>query len=154
MYEGLGLGRVRSYLRSGNVVFDAAAGEPSALGARIERRILAEFGFAVPVLLRSREELGAIIAASPYLGREGVDPARLYVTFLAEAPANPDLPHPAPGGPDQFRIAGREIHLHCPEGYGKTRLSNTFFEKALAITATTRNWNSVNNLYAMASQAP
>ena len=53
---------------------------------------------------------------------------------------------------DQFALGEQEIFLYCPSGYGKTKLSNTFFEKKLGVVATTRNWKTVNALYAMASE--
>ena len=48
-------------------------------------------------------------------------------------------------------MRGREVYLHCPSGYGETKLSNAVFEKALAVKATTRNWNTVNKLLEMAN---
>ena len=54
-------------------------------------------------------------------------------------------------GDDEFQAAGKEVYLHCPNGYGNTKLSNTAIEKRLATRATTRNWNSVNKLYEMAT---
>jgi uncharacterized protein (DUF1697 family) len=50
---------------------------------------------------------------------------------------------------DQFRVRSPEIYLYCPNGYGRTRLSNTAIEKLLAVEATTRNWKTVNTLAEM-----
>jgi len=47
----------------------------------------------------------------------------------------------------EFSIGEREIFLFCPNGYGKTRLSNSFFERKLGVPATTRNWKTVNAIY-------
>jgi len=52
--------------------------------------------------------------------------------------------------PDEFFIKGREVYLHCPGGYGKTKLSNSFFEKKLGVKTTTRNWNTVATLVDLA----
>ena len=54
---------------------------------------------------------------------------------------------------DQYRFSDsqEEVYLFCPDGYGRTRLSNSFFEKKLGVVATTRNWNTVNKLYEIAS---
>jgi len=54
-------------------------------------------------------------------------------------------------GPERLHVSGREIYLYCPNGYGRTRLSNTAIEKKLALAATTRNWKSVNALMQMSS---
>lgn len=48
--------------------------------------------------------------------------------------------------PDEFYISGRSIYLFCPNGYGNTKLSNTFFEKGLKVRATTRNWKTLLEL--------
>jgi uncharacterized protein (DUF1697 family) len=73
------------------------------------------------------------------------------VTFLAAAPARAALKALAavPAGTDQFRHSGKEIFLYCPNGYGKTKLSNNVIERVLATRATTRNWNTVGKLYEM-----
>jgi uncharacterized protein (DUF1697 family) len=52
--------------------------------------------------------------------------------------------------PDEFRIAGREVYLLCPNGYGKTKLNNTLWERKLKVGATTRNWNTVTKLLELA----
>ena len=53
-------------------------------------------------------------------------------------------------GADQFRISDKEVYLYCPNGYGRTKLSNNALEKTLSVKATTRNWNTVNKLYEIA----
>jgi uncharacterized protein (DUF1697 family) len=54
--------------------------------------------------------------------------------------------------PDRFAIKGKEIYLHIPGSYGETKLSNKFFEDKFKVSATTRNWNTVNKLFEMAQQ--
>lgn len=83
----------------------------------------------------------------------GIDPQRLYVTFLQRLPEPERVARLATpeGSPDEFVLAGDAIWLHCPLGNGTTKLSNAFFERKLAALATTRNWNTVNALWAMAA---
>ena len=153
MYEALGLANVASYVQSGNVVFDCVETDRAALAATIEAAIETTFGFAVTVFIRDADDLRRIIDGNPFLARAGVDPKRLYVTFLYRSPAEDRLSVIAPpsGSQDEFAIVADEVYLHCPGGYGTSKLSNTFFEKKLAVPATTRNWNSVNALYSMAT---
>jgi len=154
MYQALGFVNVASYVQSGNVVFNSAESDPAALMDRIEAQIETTFGFEVTVFLRDADDFRRIIDGNPFLARESVDEKRLYVTFLYRSPADDrisGLAVPA-GSPDEFMVASDEVYLHCPDGYGTTKLSNTFFEKKLAVPATTRNWNSVNALYAMATR--
>jgi uncharacterized protein (DUF1697 family) len=54
--------------------------------------------------------------------------------------------------PDEFRLMGREVYLHCPEGYGRTKLNNAFWERRLRVAATTRNWNTVTTLLQLADR--
>ena len=54
-------------------------------------------------------------------------------------------------GADELVVRGRDVYLHCPNGYGTTKINNTFFEKRLKAIATTRNWNSVTTLLELAT---
>jgi uncharacterized protein (DUF1697 family) len=152
LYEGLGFTDVQTYVQSGNVLFNSAKGSAAGLGAAIESQISKTFGFSVPVVIRSPKELQKALAGNPFLNGRSEDPARLYVTFLAAAPSKAALAGlEIPSQPDdEFIIRGREVFLFCPAGYGQTKLTNNLFEKKLGVTATTRNWNTVNALYAMA----
>jgi uncharacterized protein (DUF1697 family) len=76
------------------------------------------------------------------------------VTFLGDAPKQPDVASldKLAGTRDEYRLARREIFLHCPINYGETKLSNSAIEKALGVSATTRNWNTVTALAEMVGQ--
>ncbi|WP_318200921.1 DUF1697 domain-containing protein [Streptomyces sp. SCL15-4] len=154
LLAGMGFEAVRTHLQSGNAVFDAPGPwAPDEEAARIERRIADDLGVSVTVLLRSAGSLARTLAASPYLGQED-DPARLYVTFLARQPTAEQAARLAvPAGESAvFTLAGDEVHLHVPDGYGRTKLDNAFFERRLGIPATTRNWRTVNALYKLAAE--
>jgi uncharacterized protein (DUF1697 family) len=150
LFADLGHGEVVSYLQSGNVVFEPAAGSGQEVTARLEQRIAATFGVEVRVLLRTAAHLGAVLSGSPYLSREG-DPTKLHVTFLEQKPSPEragrlDIPR---GETATLTLAGREVYLHCPDGYGRTKLNNSFIERRLGVAATTRNWKTVIALHAM-----
>lgn len=133
-----------TYLQTGNVVFSAAA-EPSA--DELARRIADELGVDVPVLLRTGPELAAAVAANPFSGRED-DLTKLLVTFLDRVPAadrTGGLVAPA-GESGQFAVVGRDVFLHCPDGYGRSKLNNAFLERKLGVTGTTRNWRTMLKL--------
>jgi uncharacterized protein (DUF1697 family) len=78
----------------------------------------------------------------------GIDIEKLHVTFLEKVPGQIELDNTKKHDytPDKFIIAGREVFLYCPGGYGKSKLSNNFFENKLKVKATTRNWKTVNKL--------
>jgi uncharacterized protein (DUF1697 family) len=149
--EDMGLGDVRTYVQSGNIVFSSPLGAPK-LGPLIKARVDAQVRLPVTVVVRSAAEMAKIVAENPFLKQQGADPTRLHVTFLDSAPIKPALDRldALAGSRDQYRMAGREIYLHCPINYGETRLSNTAIEKVLGVGATTRNWRTVAALRAMA----
>jgi len=151
LVESLGFAQVTTYLQSGNVTFDCAIPEASTVAGLIENEIERHFGFTVSVLMRDREDFGRIFAGNPFLTRRNEDSERLYVTFLSALPsavALKALETPI-DTTDEYFLSGKEIYLFCPNGYGKTKLSNTFFEKKLKVVATTRNWKTVSALYGM-----
>lgn len=137
---------VRTHLQSGNAVFRATGGA-AAIERRIAARITDTLGLDIAVLIRSADELRAVRDKNPF-AREGVDTKRLHVTFCDSAPEPTrleGLSMPA-SGKDRFAIVGREIHLDCPDGYGRTKLQNALWERKLGVVATTRNWNTVTAL--------
>jgi uncharacterized protein (DUF1697 family) len=149
--SALGFEGVQSYLQSGNLIFDAGRGPIAALGRKIEEKLLAEFGWVVPALVRKAEALRPIVEGNPFLRESGVAPSELHVTFLSELPEKASLHKLAAleAGPDRYRALGTEIFLHCPNGYGRTKLSNTALEKVLGVRGTTRNWKTVTALEQM-----
>lgn len=151
LYESLGLGNVQTYVQSGNVVFDSEEQNAEKLRKSIEAQTEAAFGFSVPILIRTANDFKRIIESHPFANEE---PIRVLVTFLYERPQKSrwDELSLYQDKVDQFALGEQEIFLFCPGGYGRTKLSNTFFEKKLGVVATTRNWKSINTLYEMASQ--
>ncbi len=136
--EGLGYRDVATYVQSGNLVF-SANGAPDAIAVQLEAALEADFGFGVPVILRSREEMERIAARHPFHDRQD-DPARLHVFFLAgdPDPANLERWHPERFTPDEVLVDGREVYVHFPNGMGRSKLT-----VELGTPATARNWRSV-----------
>ncbi len=154
LVEGLGFQHVITYLQSGNLVFEAEQGQPDLVARKIEAEITRVYGYTVHVLTRDRQAFERLIAGNPFTHGRSEDPASLYVTFLEALPENQAAnPIKIPAGcADEFELSGGEIYLFCPGGYGNTKLSNAFFEKKLGLSATTRNWNTVNALVELASR--
>ena len=150
-FTALGLQQVQTYIQSGNVIFKAAKTSPVTLCKKIEDRILADFGFPAPVIVRTHEELGKTIEGNPFLKRRGIDLTRLHVMFLVDAPTQ-EAQKPLIGlttAPDESCCVGREIYLYLPNGMGKSSLMNNPVERRWLKASTTRNWNTVNALYEM-----
>ena len=148
--EDMGLREVRTYLQSGNIIFVSSLGA-AKLAAMLKERIDKQTRLPVPVIVRAAKEMSDIVAQNPFLKRKGIDATKLHVTFLADAPKQPDIERldKLAGSRDEYHLARRELFLHCPINYGETKLSNTTIEKALGVGATTRNWNTVMALAEM-----
>jgi uncharacterized protein (DUF1697 family) len=149
LYENLHLKQVTTYIQSGNVIFSTDKKiAASTLINQIETAIQKKYNFEVPVIIRTAEEMENIIAQNPFLKEKNINIEKLHVTFLGDQPAEEnthrlktiDFP------PDRFIMKGKEIYIYCPDSYGNTKLSNNFFENRLKVSATTRNWKSVNKL--------
>ena len=153
LYRELGYSDAITFIQSGNVIFTLNPGK-SVLeaGSRIENSILRKFGYDVPVMLRSTQEIRDIMSANPFLEQENFDPAKMAVIFLHKKPqenqiralANVDYP------PDRFSLSGSEIYIYCPNGFGKTKLYSNFFEKKMDIKGTARNWNTITTILDLA----
>jgi uncharacterized protein (DUF1697 family) len=154
LYEGMGFANVRTYLQSGNVVFDSSEADGGALSAAIEGQLVHSLGVSAAVLNHAAQEWQRIVNMNPFLHGRMEDPAWLHVTFLKGTPLISRLTalKVPEGETDEFRVGEKEIYLFCPNGYGRTKLSNTFFERKLDLTATTRNWNTVMALLSMANE--
>ncbi|HTF89358.1 MAG TPA: DUF1697 domain-containing protein [Planctomycetota bacterium] len=144
MFTAAGSQDVRTYIQSGNVGFRISGSRAKGLAARIERELEALFGHRIPLVLRSSLELQDVARKNPFLSA-GADPDRLHVSFLAEKPAAKQVAglDPKLGAPDEFALRGREIYLHTPNGFTRTKLSNAYFDRALQTTSTVRNWRTV-----------
>jgi uncharacterized protein (DUF1697 family) len=136
---------VRTHLRSGNVVLRSALGE-AELAADLSSAIGAEFGFAVPVVVRSGAEIAAVVTGDPF-ATVATDPARYVVTFLPEAPdpARVDALPKEEGGGD-FLVRGRELYMWLPDGISGTPLASWKWDDLLGLPGTARNWNTVRKL--------
>jgi uncharacterized protein (DUF1697 family) len=151
MFAEAGCGSIATYIQSGNVVFEAPSPLVRRIPALIEKAITERFGIEIPVVTRSAGELRKVVRGNPFL-RSGADASTLHVAFLADRPSTAGVklldPHRSP--PDAFTVRGREIYLHCPNGFGRTKLTNAYFDSKLGTTSTVRNWRTVETLLELA----
>lgn len=155
LYELLSFRNVVTYIQSGNVIFDAESKDKAVLKARIEETIEARYKFHVPVEIRTNGEIENIIKNSPFGSIDLVeDGTKVLVTFLSSKPEGGKVSELQKyvAAPEKLCVKGKEVYLYCPNGYGKSKLSNTFLERKLGVAATTRNWKTVHKLYELSSQ--
>jgi uncharacterized protein (DUF1697 family) len=151
--EALGFEQVKTYIQSGNLIFKTK-GSSADICRKIERKILDDFGFEVPVVSRTPAEMLATIQNNPFSIEKGFDLAKLCVAFLSRAPEAVALKKldPLVAKLDRYHCCGKEVYLYCPSGASETKLTNNAIEKALLLRATSRNWNTVNKLYELSCE--
>jgi uncharacterized protein (DUF1697 family) len=150
MFADAGCVDVRSYIQSGNVTFRAPPAVAARAASNVKDEIETQFGFAVPIVLRTGDELLKVSVSNPFL-KDGVRADRVHVMFLANLPEGACVAalDSRRSPPDAFVVSGRDIYLHCPDGVGKSRLTNQYFDSRLKTTGTARNWNTVLKLVEM-----
>jgi uncharacterized protein (DUF1697 family) len=148
MFNELYFKNTKTYIQSGNVVFQCKETAPQQLQKKIEGKIAETFGFEVPVMIIPATEMEVVVKNNPFLKKKTMDVTKLHVTFLNGTYDKKNLEKLSEQkyGEDEFIATANAIYLHCPGGYGNTKLSNTFWENKLKVTATTRNWKTVNEL--------
>lgn len=153
-FDALGFKDVRTYIQSGNVLFETAAKNPAGMIHRIEEKILSDSGLEVQVFVRTVAELADVVKRNPFPRDRAIEVTKLHVTFLQQdAPASAATALESLAiGAERFHVSGREIYLYCPNSYGTSKLANPFIERKLRVGATTRNWKSVNTLLAMCAE--
>lgn len=147
LFEDAGCLNVRTFIQSGNVIFNAPRGVVKGLPNLITRTIEENLGYRIPVVLRTAEELDEAIRGNPCIAA-GVQEKILHVYFLASLPdahavATLDASRSLP---DKFQVYGREIYVELPNGMARTKLTNAYFDSKLATTSTARNWKTVIQL--------
>jgi uncharacterized protein (DUF1697 family) len=148
----MGLRDVRTYIQSGNIVFREHRETPAKLALLLEEKIEAEFGFRPAVIVRTATEMRRVIANNPFAGRDGIEPNRLLVVFMASAPTQKarDQVLALPCEPEEMHIVGRELYIYYPNGMARPKIPVARLEKLLQCTSTGRNLNTVDKLLAMA----
>lgn len=149
LYEGLGFTEVLTYIQSGNVIFTSTITSKQKLKSTLEESIKEKYAFHVPVDVFSQDEFTKILDNLPFevidLEREGT---KFLITFLSEKPAQDCIIalQQYVNAPEKLKVVERAVYLHCPNGYGRSKLSNAFIENKLKVSATTRNLKTANKL--------
>jgi uncharacterized protein (DUF1697 family) len=149
--EDAGFEDVRTHLQSGNVVLTSSA-KPDGVARKCEKVIKERFSLEIPVVVRSRAELAQILKRNP-LGKVATDPKRYQVSFLAaKLPAKVvrELEAAAADG-EQVVAIGREVYAWHPRTIARSRLWAQLAGKGLGVTATARNWATVEALLELAN---
>ncbi len=147
MFLEAGCKNVRTFIQSGNVIFNSSAKVSARIPGLIAARITDSLGYKTPVVLRSTAELEDAVSSNPFL-KAGAAEDSLHVFFLADHPEPSRVlaldPHRSP--PDEYIVRGREVYLRLSNGVADTKLTNAYFDSKLATICTGRNWRTVTKL--------
>lgn len=148
--EGLGLQQVKTYIQSGNVVFQSERTDRAALSTEITAAIGQSHGFAPAILLLTIEELQQAIQANPFPEGEA-EHKSLHLFFMDAVPVNPDLAAltALKAASERFALIDKVFYLHAPDGIGRSKLAEKF-GRGWQVNITARNWRTVSQLMAMA----
>lgn len=152
MCEDLKFNNVKTYVQSGNIIFQYKETELKKLEGIIQKAILKTFSFDVEVFITTKEILENIVTENPFTKRKEFDEKALYVCFLSDEPEQVymDKLKELKIENDEFFLAEKVVYIFPKNGYGNSKLNNNFFENKLKVSATTRNWKTVNELIKMA----
>jgi uncharacterized protein (DUF1697 family) len=143
MCSNAGFRHARTYIASGNVVFESRE-TPSKIKSELEARLLAHAGKPVGVLVRTASEMKAILMANPF---PNAAPNRTVSIFLDEAPPSDALTHAVGVTDEELSLGPREIYVHYGAGMGKSKL-----RIPAAKTGTARNMNTIAKLVELAEK--
>lgn len=146
----IGCENVRTYIQSGNAVFESGREDLPRLAREIAHEIESRRGFEPRVLVLPLEEVERVLAENPF-GDDDTDPKTLHIGFLASAPSNPDLralEHLKADG-EEFHLKGKAFYLHAPGGVGRSKLAGKA-ETLLGVAMTERNVRTVRRVLDMA----
>ena len=152
LLAGAGYENVRTYVQSGNVVLDSGK-SPSSLAAEAERLIAEHLGRDIPVVVRTRDELAAVVARNP-LGATATDPKRYQVSFLDRklSADRAEALRTLATDSERLVIDDRELYAWHPAGVARSKLWAKLASPGLGVKATARNWTTVETLLTMASE--
>jgi uncharacterized protein (DUF1697 family) len=153
MFESLGFANVRTFIQSGNVLFETKE-NGKQLRPKIQKEIKATFGFDVAVVIRTAAEMKKIIESSPFPADSLVEGESLYVALLGGTPT-PDAIETlleCRSDVDDFRLVGGEVYILLRQSSRQSLFSNSFLERKLGVPATTRNWQTMTRLAALAGE--
>jgi uncharacterized protein (DUF1697 family) len=144
LLEEMGCQNMRTYIQSGNVIFETASRSRRKLSSDITGSIFQKFGFSPKVMLLTAAELKSAISHNPFPINEG---KALHFLFMEEEPVRPDLGrlNALKTDSEKFRLADKVFYLYAPDGVGRSKLAMNA-ERCLGVATTGRNWNTITAL--------
>jgi uncharacterized protein (DUF1697 family) len=150
LLENIGAQKVRTYIQSGNAVFQSAEENPLQLAGQISAAIRKGHGFEPRVLILRLDELIQAMTDNPFPEAEA-EPNSLHLGFLGNRSEASDFEklNSLKTATERFHLTDTVFYLHAPEGIGRSKLAANA-EKLLGVAMTVRNWRTVFKVREMA----
>ena len=148
MFSALGYKNVKSYINSGNIVFETAKTDDLKLAAKIGKAIEKEFSFDIRVMVRSMPEIEDILKNNPFEGKFEND-KEVHVLFLDEKLSKEKSEQLLSNNNEneKFAVRGREIFYHASGvSFPDSLMGKDYIGKKLKVSATARNWRTMNKI--------
>mgnify|MGYP000231363374 CR=1 FL=1 len=151
LLEKNGFLNVQTYIQSGNVVFNSPATDVHELASQMEQVISIQYGFEVPTLVLSPQEIRLAVEQNPFKENPSMDETQTYFTFLKEQPSKEGIQaFEATSYPEEtFILKDKVVYYSCAIGFGKAKFTNRMMEKKLGTRSTTRNNKTIQKLISM-----
>jgi uncharacterized protein (DUF1697 family) len=157
MFEAIGMSRVKTYIQSGNVLFESNQ-EEEAIRQKLEKEIEVTFGFSIKVILRTSQELKKVAENCPFSQDEiaaaeaTAEGESLYVSFLLQEPSEEGIKRieAYKSETEEYKIVDRDMYLLFPQSILKSKLANNL--QKLDVPVTVRNWKTVNKLVSLVNE--
>jgi uncharacterized protein (DUF1697 family) len=146
-FESLGFENVRSYINSGNLVFETRKTDDGKLAKTIHDAIKKDFGFDISVMVRSMKEIEEIVKNNPFDGQFD-NHKYLHVFFLDSELSNgqKELIDSITNESEKIEIRGRTLYCLLKISILDSAVGKGFIDKKLKINATGRNWRTVTKI--------
>lgn len=146
LFQSIGLSSIRTYLQSGNIIFQYLDSDKKTIEKLIHEAIFSQWGMSIPVFVYDSIDWQGIVANNPFTVDESKDSSFFHCTLfqpLLDINLEPLTWDRKKADNEAWEISHHVIYLYCPQGYGQTKLNNNFFEKQMKTDATTRNWKTM-----------
>lgn len=151
LLKKIGLKKCITYIQSGNVIF--LSDKPAeTLEKQIQQAIFKKYGFEVPVMVRTANEIEIVFNSNPFLSKES-DSKKLYVAFLAENPIQENIENfnAIQFEDANYSLKGQHLYICYETKSSNSKLTNNLIENKLKVTATSRNWKTVTKLFELSN---
>jgi len=148
VFEKMGFKNVRTYIQSGNVVFEATKTKNESLVKKIQKDLNKSLGYEVSVIVRTPEEIKQIISDYPFAKIKDHDKFKVNVAFLSALPAAEAIKelHSLNSKLEMFHVSGNNVYVIYNMNFNEALAGKNILEKKLKVKATVRNWNTVNKI--------